>query len=177
MKAYESNLIIVLLLNGSIPQGVCYAHRASPYITNVRPCIEYVLSCLQHSEACEQASKDNGKSVRAANVKSNPGGLLAREIARGVGAPRSAGEDGVRVVGGIGGAGGLGFRGIVSRRVLGPARMVLTALGRAFVVLTTGLDALVAPFLANIVWECQRVLGNVGLLVVAAETSVGKVLL
>lgn len=55
--------------------------------------------------------------------------------------------------------------------------MVLTALGGAFIVLTTGLDALVAPFLANIVRECQRVLGNVRLLVVAAETSVGKILL
>lgn len=55
--------------------------------------------------------------------------------------------------------------------------MVLAALGRAFVVLAAALDALVTPFLANVVWERQRVLRNVRLLVVAAETSVGKVLL
>lgn len=52
--------------------------------------------------------------------------------------------------------------------------MLLSAGGRAGVVTVAALLALVAPFLADKVWEGEGVLGHVGLEVVAADTAVGQ---
>lgn len=57
-------------------------------------------------------------------------------------------------------------------RVRGSAGVLLEAVGGADVVVVACVDALAAPFGAHVVGYAQTVLGDIGLLVVAAETAV-----
>lgn len=85
----------------------------------------------------------------------------------------------VRDVGRVGG-GGRGARGGAGRGAVdaggleGTARVVLPARGRTAVVLAALGDTLVAPLGTGEVGQGQAVLGDVGLLPVAADAAVGK---
>lgn len=119
---------------------------------------------LEHGKASEQAEEDDSEAVGATDIKSSGSAL---------GAARAV--DAVGVDGGeAGGSGGSSLVGLVdARRVLGTASVLLGALGLAGVVVSgAGLLALRHPLGADEVGHGQRELGDVGLLVVAAQAAV-----
>lgn len=139
---------------------------------------------LEQCEASEETAQDNSQTIRAADLEDGPGTALVPDLGGSVVVAVAAGssrEDLAALVLGLAGFGlllaGRGGLDFSLLRVGGSAGVVLAAGGRAGVVAIALFDALVAPFLADEVWESEAVFGDVGALVVAAETSVGELLL
>jgi len=126
---------------------------------------------LQHDgEASEQATEHDHQARDAADLDGRGRqGLLA--ITRPAGQTRVQAAAARRAGRGRHGRGGCR---VDAGRVLRAARVVLPAVAGAGVVLAAGGDALVTPLLADEVGQRQRVLGDVGLLAVAADAAVGQ---
>ncbi len=130
----------------------------------------------QHGEASEQSTRHNGEAVRV--TEPQPAGSVLAGVAVAVArAVREAVED---LAGGSGrGRGRGGRRGgrVDTRGVLRTAKVLLAAVRGALIVTSARRHALVTPLGTDVVGERQGVLGNVGLLVVAADAAVREGLL
>lgn len=137
---------------------------------------------LQHRESHKHGAQHDCQAPCSAGLESRGAVLAGRAVGAGVRviAAGVACEDGVRIVGCAGcGLDGLsassGSRGcVVPLGVAGTARVVLSTRRGTRVASLAVLNALVAPFLADVVGNSQGVLRHVGLLVVAANAAVGE---
>lgn len=129
------------------------------------------LNSLEHGKPGEKGDENNSQTVGTSNFESSSSSFGV--VALVLGASWSISVDGASRVSLA--SLGLDCWGIVeSRRVLRTAWVLLTTVGGASIVDTTLLDALVTPFLANIVGHGQGEFADIWLLVVAAQTSVSE---
>ena len=137
---------------------------------------------LQHRESHKHGAQHNRQAPCSAGFESRGAVLGGRAVRVGVVviAAGAACEEGIRIVGcagcGLDGcSASSGSRGcVVLLGVAGTAGVVLSTRRSTTVASLAVLNALVAPFLADVVGNSQRVLRHVGLLVVAANAAVGE---